>query len=125
MPERGARPCRIMGFWGLGGYALGFLTALMGRDGIIVCTAAVEDCVHVHLDDQSRYLAPRDAALHALIAGIRVDEMAHLEFARWRLPQPSLAWRAVDKWVRLSTETVIWLSTWGDSSRMKRDLASI
>jgi len=49
MPVRNARPCRIMALWGNGGYVLGFLTALIGRQGIWVCTAAVESAVHRHL----------------------------------------------------------------------------
>src|SRR6266478_5663769 len=30
MPQRDARPCRIMALWGNGGLVLGFLTALLG-----------------------------------------------------------------------------------------------
>ena len=29
MPQRGARPCRVMAFWGNGGWVLGFLTGLL------------------------------------------------------------------------------------------------
>src|SRR3569833_3194912 len=36
MPARGARPCRIMGFWSLGGYQLGFTTAILGRNMVWV-----------------------------------------------------------------------------------------
>src|SRR5512139_3215068 len=56
MRERGARPCRVMSLWGNGGLVLGFLTALLGRQGIWICTAAVEAAVHRHLDDQLFYL---------------------------------------------------------------------
>ena len=52
MPARGSRPCRVMSLWSLGGWLLGFLTALAGRQAIWICTAAVEAAVHRHLDDQ-------------------------------------------------------------------------
>src|ERR1700721_2962618 len=42
MPSRAARPCRVMALWSNGGLVLGFLTALLGRQGIWICTAAVE-----------------------------------------------------------------------------------
>src|SRR5262245_32069740 len=52
MPARSSRPCRIMSLWSLGGSLLGFVTALMGRQTLWTCTAAVEAAVHRHLDDQ-------------------------------------------------------------------------
>ncbi|HEU4377757.1 MAG TPA: demethoxyubiquinone hydroxylase family protein, partial [Hyphomicrobiaceae bacterium] len=61
MPARGSRPCRIMSLWSMGGWLLGFLTAVAGRQSIWVCTAAVEAAVHRHLDDQLHFLAGRDA----------------------------------------------------------------
>ncbi|RUW59947.1 demethoxyubiquinone hydroxylase family protein, partial [Mesorhizobium sp. M2A.F.Ca.ET.067.02.1.1] len=60
MPGRKSRPCRVMQFWSWGGWLLGFLTALLGPQGIWACTAAVEATVHRHLDDQLHYLAERD-----------------------------------------------------------------
>ena len=73
MPERGSRPCRIMSLWSMGGWLLGFLTALAGRHSIWLCTAAVEAAVHRHLDDQLHFLAGRDAGLHAIILSIREE----------------------------------------------------
>ena len=57
MPARGSRPCRIMALWSRGGWLPGFMTALLGRQGIWACTAAVEAAVHRHLDDQLHFLA--------------------------------------------------------------------
>jgi 3-demethoxyubiquinol 3-hydroxylase len=42
MPARHSRPCRIMSLWSWGGALLGVITALMGRQAIWICTAAVE-----------------------------------------------------------------------------------
>ncbi len=70
MPVRHARPCRVMAFWGNGGFVLGFLTALMGRQGIWICTAAVEGAVHKHLEDQLLFLRDKDPELRSIIAAI-------------------------------------------------------
>src|SRR5215510_8349112 len=74
MRERSARPCRVMSLWGNGGLVLGFLTALLGRQGIWICTAAVEATVHKHLDDQLNFLRGRDEDLRSLILSIQEEE---------------------------------------------------
>jgi 3-demethoxyubiquinol 3-hydroxylase len=122
MPARGSRPCRVMSLWGLGGSLLGFLTALLGRQGIWVCTAAVEAAVHRHLDDQLHFLQGRDAELHAIILSIREEELAHLHHAETHLHQPTARQHLLRSTISVVTDALIWLSTWGDSGRMARDL---
>jgi ubiquinone biosynthesis monooxygenase Coq7 len=124
MPERGARPCRVMALWGNGGFVLGFVTALLGRQGIWICTAAVEATVHRHLVDQLHFLAARDPALHALIDDIKDEELGHLDHAETRIAGNRLSARLLRSAIGGITEAVIWLSTWGDSTRMARDLAA-
>ncbi|TCR61094.1 demethoxyubiquinone hydroxylase family protein [Bosea sp. BK604] len=124
MPARDSRPCRIMQLWSLGGSLLGVTTALMGRQVIWICTAAVEETVHRHLDEQLHFLKGRDAGLHAVIAGIREEELAHLRHAEAELdgkPKRPLQ-SAMQRAIAIVTEILIWLSTWGDSSRMARAL---
>src|SRR5258708_27652844 len=82
MPERNARPCRVMSFWSWGGWGLGLLTPLMGRQAIWICTAAVQAAVHRHLDDQLHFLDGRDPGLAAIILSIRAEELAHLQHAQ-------------------------------------------
>lgn len=124
MPSRTARSCRIMSLWGLGGYALGTMTSIFGRNGIMICTAAVESTVHEHLEDQKTFLRSRDEELRTLISEIQVQEDQHLHYAEHRLRAGGIFWTVLDRVVRLSTEAVIWLSTWGDVSRMKAEIRS-
>jgi len=120
-PDRKSRPCRVMQFWSCGGWVLGFLTALLGRQAIWVCTAAVEVAVHRHLDDQLYFLKDRDPALSSILS-IRDEEIAHLRHAEERLVAPNMAFRALRQAISLVTDSLIWLSTWGDSTRMTRAL---
>ena len=124
MPQRAARPCRAAFLWGNGGLVLGFLTALMGRQGIWICTAAVEGAVHKHLDDQLFFLRDKDPELHALIDAIQVEELHHLNYAEERIVSTSWWARSLSAFIAAATDVVIWLSTWGDSTRMARDLAA-
>jgi len=124
MPERHTRPCAVMSLWGNGGWVLGFLTALFGPQGIWVCTAAVESAVHRHLDDQLFFLRDRDAELHGLILDIQNEELAHLHYAQNRITTSNVLLKSLSALISVSTDAVIWLSTWGASSRMARDLAA-
>jgi len=122
MPSRNSRPCRIMQLWSCGGWVLGFLTACLGRNGIWACTAAVEATVHRHLDDQLHFLAARDPELHRVIQSIRAEELAHLRHAEDRLQEKRAGLRLLRDVISVLTDMLIWLSTWGDSTRMARAL---
>ena len=124
IPSRNARPCRVMALWGNGGLILGLVTALLGQRGIWICTASVEKTVHRHLEDQLAFLVNRERELYNLISAIQNDEMAHLRYAEDR-PGTMTMWpRILSAGIAVVTETMIWLSTWGDSSRMTRKIAA-
>ena len=121
MSSRQSRPCRAMWLWGLGGSALGIITAVMGRNAVLACTKAIEQTVHRHLEAQIAFLSERDAALRDLIAAIQVEERQHLDHAARHLtPSPFNA--AIETLVNVSTEIVIWLSTQGAVTRMEKAL---
>ena len=122
MRTRNSRPCRMVSLWSMGGSVLGFLTALLGRQSTWTCTAAVEATVHQHLDDQLRFLAGRDHELYEAIRNIRVEELSHLRHAEAQLQSPNLYHRALRGIISFLTDLMIWLSTWGDSARLVREL---
>lgn len=122
MPARDARSCAAMPLWGVGGYLLGLLTASMGRNAVMVCTAAVEATVHRHLEDQIRFLEDRDEELRRLILAIQVDELQHLGYAEQRLRQGPVA-RLLYRSVEIVTEALIFLSTQGDVVRMTKAIS--
>jgi 3-demethoxyubiquinol 3-hydroxylase len=123
MPERHVRPCRVMTLWGNGGFVLGLLTALLGRNGIWICTAAVEATVHRHLQEQLHFLLDKDPGLHRLISAIQEEELSHLTYAEQRI-RPVAGRRALSALIAGATDAVIWLSTWGDSTRLRCALLS-
>lgn len=123
MPPRSAKPCRIMSLWSLGGYVLGFVTALCGRNAVWICTEAVESTVHRHLEDQLAFLASRDPELHGLIASIQEQELAHLHEAESNQQRRGLGYAMLSPVIRGLTDLMIWLSTWGDSSWMRAEMA--
>jgi ubiquinone biosynthesis monooxygenase Coq7 len=123
MPTRGSRPCRVMRLWSLGGFVLGFATALAGRRMVWICTAAVEAAVHRHLGDQLHFLAGKDEGVGAIIRDIAVEEVDHLRTAEAQLG-PRHAQGRVHAAIAALTDLMIWLSTWGDSARMARAISA-
>jgi ubiquinone biosynthesis monooxygenase Coq7 len=123
LTERQSRTCAAMPLWGCGGWMLGFVTACLGRNAVMACTAAVERTVHAHLEEQIRYLGPRDPALRDMIAEIQQEELTHLAYAEDHLRQSWLV-RPLTGLIALATEVVIYLSTQGDLGRMRREIAA-
>ena len=122
MPSRGAKPCRAMVVWAVGGAVLGSVTALLGPCGVMVCTAAVERTVHRHLDDQVSYLHGRDDALAKIIREIQSEEDSHLAYAEAHHNPRSLGARLLSAVISAATEMLICLSTRGDSLRLTATL---
>jgi 3-demethoxyubiquinol 3-hydroxylase len=122
MPERNSRPCRVMSLWSWGGGLLGLITALMGREAIWICTAAVEAAVHRHLDDQLAFLAGRDHELQEIVLSIREEELAHLHHAQSQIVSLGRGSRSLQWLIAHVTDALIWHSTWGDSTRMLGEL---
>lgn len=122
MPNRNARPCKAMWLWSLGGYLLGIVTSLAGRNAIMICTASVERSVHRHLEEQLLFLKDKDRELYALIQHIQKEEIAHLQYAEHHASIQSVFAKTLDRLVTIATHCVIWLSTWGDVSRMAKDI---
>jgi len=87
LPKYRVRPTALIPLWNVAGYALGFGTALMGKEAAMACTVAVEDSIGTHYSDQLRSLLedasryPDDPEKHKelldIIKKFRDDEMDH------------------------------------------------
>jgi 3-demethoxyubiquinol 3-hydroxylase len=124
MPSRHAKPCRMLFLWGVGGRLLGGGTALVGRNAIWACTAAVEEAVHRHLNDQLAFLSNCDQGLYSLIDSIKAEELSHLDHAEKNLTSRGLIVSLLRRSIDAVTEILILMSTSGDSVRMARDLSA-
>lgn len=122
MPERAAKPCRLMWVWSVGGLALGGATGLLGRRAILVCTEAVERTVHRHLDEQLAWLGESDRAMSDTIRDIQQQELGHMAFAAGAMGEANTFTRSLRALIAIATESLIWLSTRGDSLRLAREI---
>ncbi|MEM7279144.1 MAG: demethoxyubiquinone hydroxylase family protein [Pseudomonadota bacterium] len=70
--------CKSYHLCGLGGYVMGFVSALFGKPGIMACTWALESVVIDHLENQLVYLASkRDTEAYQAVESILEDEQNH------------------------------------------------
>jgi ubiquinone biosynthesis monooxygenase Coq7 len=117
MPARGARPCGALVIWGLGGTVLGAATGLLGRRAVLVCTEAVEQAVHRHLDEQLRHVGAADPEFATVVADIQAEELGHLAYASRHRGGPGSLARLIHAAVTVVTEALIWAATLGSGRR--------
>lgn len=79
--ERGVRPTLFQPFWNVAGFALGAVTAALGPDAAMACTAAVETEIDKHYADQLDELGDSDPELSAAIADFQAEELEHRDHA--------------------------------------------
>ena len=83
MARRGVRPTALQPFWDKAGFALGAVTALIGPEAAMACTAAVETEIDDHYSRQLDRLQEtgEDPELAAMIEEFREDEREHRDAA--------------------------------------------
>lgn len=81
MAERGVRPTLLHPLWNVAGYALGAVTAAIGPEAAMACTAAVETEIDRHYEDQLEELGDSDPELSVMIRDFQAEELEHKEKA--------------------------------------------
>lgn len=104
--SRGVRRCRSYFVCGLGGYVLGLITALLGKNAIAATTVAVEKVVLIHLEHQISKLTGKDDNAVKAISSIVVEEKEHRDHFTVQNNRliPILTYT-----ISTSTKIVIWL----------------
>ncbi|XP_030638040.1 NADPH-dependent 3-demethoxyubiquinone 3-hydroxylase, mitochondrial [Chanos chanos] len=79
--ENRVRPTLLLPVWNIAGFLLGAATALLGKEGAMACTVAVEESISEHYNSQIRTLMEADPErymeLLQLIKEFRDDELEH------------------------------------------------
>jgi ubiquinone biosynthesis monooxygenase Coq7 len=79
--ERGVRPTMLQPIWNVAGYALGAVTAAIGPEAAMACTAAIETEIDRHYAEQLEELGDSDPELTETIARFREEEIEHRDHA--------------------------------------------
>ena len=79
--RRGGRPTALQPFWNVAGFALGAVTAALGPEAAMACTAAVETEIDRHYQRQLDELGATDPELGGAVAQFRDEELEHRDTA--------------------------------------------
>ncbi len=108
--ERGVRPTLIQPFWNVAGFALGAVTAAMGPEAAMACTAAVETEIDKHYEDQLQVLGDGDPQLSDAIRTFQAEELEHKETALAAGAEHAVAYPLLSGMIRLGCRAAIELS---------------
>jgi 3-demethoxyubiquinol 3-hydroxylase len=109
--ERRVRPTLLSPLWHVAGFALGAASAFLGERAAMACTAAVEEVIDSHYENQLDRLGEDESALVATIAQFRGDEREHRDTALAQGAEDAPAYEPMTALVKAGTRAAIWLST--------------
>jgi ubiquinone biosynthesis monooxygenase Coq7 len=110
MTDRGIRPTVLQPIWSVAGHALGAVTALMGPNAAMACTAAVETEIDKHYSDQLRQLGNDDPDLSATITEFQLEELEHRDTAIASGAENSFGYPVLSALIRAGCRAAISLS---------------
>ena len=111
MAERGVRPTLLQPIWHVAGFALGAVTAALGPEAAMACTAAIETEIDDHYGRQLEDLGDTDAELSEAIADFQAEEVEHREAALRAGAEQAPAYPLLSGMIRLGCRAAIALST--------------
>jgi ubiquinone biosynthesis monooxygenase Coq7 len=108
--ERGVRPTLLQPFWHVAGFALGAVTAAIGPEAAMACTAAIETEIDYHYGEQLEALGEDDPELSEAIAEFRAEELEHKATALAEGAERAPAYPLLSGAIRLGCKMAIHLS---------------
>ena len=105
--DRGVRPTALQPFWNVAGFALGAVTAAIGPEAAMACTAAVETEIDHHYSEQLQLLGDSDPELSAAIAEFQAEEVEHRETALAHGAEQAPAYPLLSALIRLGCRVAI------------------
>jgi 3-demethoxyubiquinol 3-hydroxylase len=107
---RQVRPTLLSPLWDMAAFGLGAASALLGPRAAMACTAAVEEAICEHYQQQLDELGTDDPELSAVIAEFRADEMAHRQTALANGAEEVPAYRPFSEIIKAGCRLAIRLS---------------
>ncbi|XP_006876012.1 PREDICTED: ubiquinone biosynthesis protein COQ7 homolog [Chrysochloris asiatica] len=108
------RPTILMPFWNVMGFALGAGTALLGKEGAMACTVAVEESIAHHYNNQIRTLMEEDPEkyqdLLQVIKTFRDEELEHHDIGLNHAAELAPAYTLLKSVIQAGCSAAIYLS---------------
>jgi len=115
LPQYRVRPTLLLPLWDAAGYALGFGSALLGKEAAYAVTVAVETVITEHYNDQLRFVHQTDelhdeTELRQVFKQFRDDEQEHLDMGLERDAEKAPFYQAITSVVHSGCKSAIWLA---------------
>lgn len=114
MAERRVRPTALLPLWNIAGFALGAGTALLGKEGAMACTVAVEDVIGNHYNSQIRALMEdvpeKHKELLEIVTKFRDDELHHHDTGLEHDAEKAPFYQALTQVIKVGCKGAIWIS---------------
>lgn len=106
------RPTIMQPIWKVGGFALGFLTAIASKKAAMTCTTAVEEVIDEHYQDQINFLKDDHEAkdLREKIEKFRAEEIEHRDIGYDHGARELKAFGLVSSFIKCTTKFAIAVS---------------
>ena len=108
--ERHVRPTILQPVWHVAGFALGAVTAAIGPEAAMACTAAIETEIDRHYSEQLASLGDASPELSATIAEFRDEELEHKATALAQGAERAPAYPLMSAAIRFGCRAAIALS---------------
>jgi len=112
LPRYRTRPTALLPLWSLGGFALGAVSAMLGKREAYAVTQAVEESICEHYNDQIRELHNRgwdsdEAELKKIFIKFRDEEQEHLDTAVANDSEGSPLYKPISAFVKATCKAAI------------------
>jgi 3-demethoxyubiquinol 3-hydroxylase len=107
---RAVRPTLLQPVWHVAGFALGSVTAAIGPEAAMACTAAIETEIDRHYAEQLDQLGTDDPELSEAIAEFQAEELEHKATALASGAERAPAYPLMSAAIRLGCRAAIALS---------------
>jgi ubiquinone biosynthesis monooxygenase Coq7 len=110
--KRDVRPTIMTPIWNKLGFALGAVTAIMGKESAMACTVAVEEVIEEHYQNQIDKLKkiPEEEELCKNIEKIQAEEAEHREIGIENDAEKSPGFLILTGVIKRASKCAIWLS---------------
>jgi len=110
LKKRDISPTKFLPLWDLLGVGLGFGTAMLGKKATMLCTAAVEEVIGDHYQNQTYKLDNDEKELKEKILKFRDDELNHRDIAYRGGATKDGVYGLLDKVIKTSSRIAIVIS---------------
>jgi len=109
--KRHVRPTALLPLWHAAGYALGYMTAKLGKEAAMACTVAVEEVIDEHYATQEISLKGTDEQeLKTTIETFRQEELEHRDIGLENEAQKAPFYQILTQGIKAASKVAIWLS---------------